>query len=109
MVDPGAAAIHGLAPDDIILERGQPGYPPLLAATADAPLRLFVRGTLQVLNVPATAIVGSHQASSEGRARAHRLAYLLAKRGFAVASGLTRGSTRRRISALSMLEERPSP
>jgi DNA processing protein len=101
MVDREAAAFHGLAPDDIVLERGQPGYPPLLAATADAPPYLFVRGAVQVLNLPAIAIVGSRQASREGRARAHRLAYLLAKRGFAVASGLARGiDTSAHIGAL---------
>jgi len=91
MVDREATAFCGLAPEDVILERGQPGYPPLLAATADAPPLLFVRGNVHVLNLPAIAIVGSREASSEGRARAHRLAYLLAKRGFAVASGLARG------------------
>ena len=91
MVDQESAAFSGLAPGDIILERGQPGYPPLLAATADAPPRLFVCGNAGLLHLPAIAIVGSRQASSEGRARAHRLAYLLAKRGFAVASGLASG------------------
>jgi len=91
MVDREAAAFRGLAPDDRILERGQPGYPRLLAATGDAPPLLFVRGNADVPNLPAIAIVGSRAASSEGRARAHRLAYLLAKRGFAVASGLARG------------------
>jgi DNA processing protein len=91
MVDREAAAFRGLAPEDVILERGQPGYPSLLAATADAPVLLFVRGNADVLNLPAIAIVGSREASSEGRARAHRLAYLLAKRGFAIASGLARG------------------
>ncbi len=100
MVDREAATIDGLPPDDVI-ERGQPGYPPLLAATADAPPRLFVRGNAQALNLPAIAIVGSRQASSEGRARAYRLAYLLAKRRFAVASGLARGvDTSAHIGAL---------
>ena len=91
MIDQESAAFSGLAPGDVILERGQPGYPPLLAATADAPPHLFVRGSVHVLGLPAIAVVGSRQASSEGRARAHRLAYLLAKRGFAIASGLARG------------------
>jgi DNA processing protein len=74
---------------------------PLLAATADAPPRLFVRGNADVLNVPAIAIVGSREASSEGRARAYRLAYFLTKRGFTIASGLARGiDTSAHIGAL---------
>ena len=102
MVAREAAALGGHAPDDVILELGQPGYPPLLATTADAPARLFVRGEVRVLNLPAIAIVGSREATSEGRARAHRLAFLLAKRGFAVASGLARGiDTAAHVGALN--------
>ncbi len=76
---------------DVILRRGKPGYPARLAATADAPPLLFVRGTVDVLELPAIAIVGAREASDAGRARARKLARLLAQRGIAIASGLARG------------------
>ncbi|HEX3462577.1 MAG TPA: DNA-processing protein DprA [Candidatus Elarobacter sp.] len=91
MIDREAATLRGLEPDDVILERGRPGYPARLAATADAPPLLFVRGNAYVLNLPAITVVGARDASDAGRARARKLAYLLAKHGFAIASGLARG------------------
>ncbi len=87
-----AVAMRALEPGDLILERGEPGYPArLAAASADAPPFLFVRQDVNVLDMPAVAIVGTREASEEGRARARKLAQLLAKRGIAVASGLARG------------------
>ena len=76
---------------DVILRRGKPGYPARLAATADAQQLLFVRGRVDVLELPAIAIVGAREASDAGRARARKLARLLAQCGIAVASGLARG------------------
>ncbi|MEA2719536.1 MAG: processing protein [Candidatus Eremiobacteraeota bacterium] len=76
---------------DVVLRRGDAGYPERLAATADAPPVLFVRGNVEVLELPAIAIVGARDASDAGRARARKLARLLAQRGIVVASGLARG------------------
>jgi DNA processing protein len=82
---------RALEPGDIVLRRGDAGYPARLGATADAPPVLFVRGNVEVLELPAIAIVGAREASDAGRARARKLARLLAERGIAVASGLARG------------------
>lgn len=80
-----------LRPGDVILERGQPGYPARLEQTKDAPRFLFVRQDVNVLDLPSISIVGTRKASDEGRSRARRLAHLLARRGIAVCSGLALG------------------
>jgi DNA processing protein len=59
-----------LEPGDVVLRRGDPGYPARLATTADAPPVLFVRGNVEVLELPAIALVGARKASDTGRARA---------------------------------------
>jgi DNA processing protein len=97
-----AVASDGLEPIDVVLRRGEPGYPARLAATSDAPTLLFVRGNRDVLDLPSIAIVGSRDASHEGCVRAFRLAKLLAQRGIAVTSGLARGiDTAAHLGALS--------
>lgn len=84
----GFEHLHG---DDLILELGMPGYPSRVALTEDAPTFLFVRQDANVLEMPSIAIVGTREASEEGRARARKLAQLLVKRGIAIASGLAKG------------------
>lgn len=83
-----------LAEGDHVLERGGAGYPPLLAATADAPEFLFVRGDPGLLVRPAVAVVGTRRPTAAGVARAKRLGYLLARHGIVVVSGLARGIDR---------------
>jgi DNA processing protein len=68
-----------------------PAYPAALAAIADPPLVLWVRGAMAALEQPAVAMVGSRAASPYGLAVAERLASELAGRGVAVVSGLARG------------------
>lgn len=69
-----------------------PTYPPLLAATPDAPLALFIQGDGAALLRPlAVAIVGSRRASGAGRAFARALANDLGRAGFVVVSGLAAG------------------
>jgi DNA processing protein len=80
-----------LAPRDLVVERGRPGYPKRLAETADAPPFLFVRQDENVLDLSSLSIVGTRDASDEGTERAKRLAHLLVRRGIAVCSGLARG------------------
>lgn len=70
---------------------GHPQYPPLLAAIADPPLVLWVRGDSTRLGAPAVAIVGSRAASHGSREIAGRLGADLAARGLVVVSGLARG------------------
>ncbi len=70
---------------------GEPGYPPLLALTEDAPPAIAVLGDPAVLAAPQVAIVGARNASAAGRRIAEELAAALAGSGIAVTSGLARG------------------
>jgi len=66
-------------------------YPAPLAATADAPPLIALRGNPSVLDRPMTAIVGSRNASALGLRFAERLAADLGEAGFTIVSGLARG------------------
>lgn len=70
---------------------GHQGYPPLLAAVVDAPLALWLKGSLECLALPTVALVGSRAASPYGLEAASRLAGDLASAGVVVVSGLARG------------------
>lgn len=72
-----------------LLARGEPGYPEILGAVADAPLVLYAQGRLD--DLPAVAVVGSRAPTSYGRRMARGLAADLARRKVAVVSGLARG------------------
>jgi DNA processing protein len=79
------------APDRHLLPLTSKHYPPLLAATADAPPALYVRGALEVLATPQLAIVGSRHPTASGRDTAFRFAAHLARCGLAITSGLAEG------------------
>jgi DNA processing protein len=68
-----------------------PGYPPLLALLEDAPPVLAVLGSPEALAQPAVAMVGSRNASANGRRFAELLAQQLAEAGLLVVSGMARG------------------
>ena len=68
-----------------------PRYPAALLTLSDAPPALWYRGTLEVLDGIAVAIVGSRAASATGLETAARLGADLASRGVIVVSGLARG------------------
>ena len=70
---------------------GEPDYPEALAAIADAPPVLWLRGQLPLLARPAVALVGARNASSLGRRMARKLAEGLGYHGLVVVSGLARG------------------
>lgn len=95
---------HGyerLEDGDLVLELGFAGYPRRLAETQDAPTFLFVRQGEDCLNTAGLAIVGTREASDDGKKRAFKLAYLLARRNLVVISGLARGiDTAAHIGAL---------
>lgn len=74
-----------------MLFAGAPGYPPLLATLPDAPPVLAVLGDATLASRRAVGIVGSRNASANGRRMAEILAADLATAGFAVVSGLARG------------------
>jgi len=84
---------------DILLSDGQTWvvtvldeeYPLNLRRVYNRPPFLFVRGTLSALDERSVAVVGSRQASAEGRQRARELATDLARAGVTVVSGLAAG------------------
>jgi DNA processing protein len=75
------------------LRPGEPGYPPLLAAIHDPPIRLWARGRaeLELLSRTSVAVVGARACSGYGRSVARSLARLLGGAGVVVVSGLARG------------------
>lgn len=70
---------------------GATTYPERLAALADPPLLLAVRGRPEALALPLVAIVGARQSTPYGDGAAKALARQLAGLGFAIVSGLARG------------------
>lgn len=70
---------------------GTADYPARLAALADAPSVLLVRGDPRVLSTGAVAIVGARAATRSARSQARRFARALAARGLTIVSGLARG------------------
>ena len=74
-----------------LLRLGAPGYPGQLAAIADPPAWLHLRGDPAVLAAPAIAIVGSRRPTPAGRATAFEFARQLAACGLVVTSGLAAG------------------
>ncbi|HEX4824603.1 MAG TPA: DNA-processing protein DprA [Candidatus Polarisedimenticolaceae bacterium] len=73
-----------------ILSRDDPDYPPLLAELPDAPLVLYVRGSLPAARVR-VAMVGSRRSTFYGKFAAGRLAAGLAAVGVEIVSGGARG------------------
>jgi DNA processing protein len=68
-----------------------PGYPSLLRQVSVPPPLLYYRGSLERINNPAVAIVGSRRATFYGSEVAGRLAGELALAGVAVISGMALG------------------
>ncbi len=74
-----------------MIARREPEYPPLLAEIADPPPLIGVRGDARLLARPTVAMVGSRNASLNGRRLARQLAEDLGALSIVVASGLARG------------------
>lgn len=66
-------------------------YPEMLKNTPGRPLVLYVKGSLEALNKPSIAIIGTRRASEYGLSQASRFGYDLAKDGWSVVSGLALG------------------
>jgi len=77
--------------DHGVLCISDPGYPELLAETAEAPPLLYYRGDISSTAGPAMCIVGSRRSSRRGLVVARELAWELSRRGFTVVSGMARG------------------
>ncbi|MFC0169029.1 DNA-processing protein DprA [Pseudoduganella danionis] len=74
-----------------LLAYGAPGYPPLLARLPAPPLLLYVQGRRALLARTALAIVGSRNASQQGKLTAQRMAHALSDAGLTIVSGLALG------------------
>ena len=66
-------------------------YPPRLAAIPDPPPVIYVRGSVDLLQETAIAVVGTREASTSGLRAAHTIAEFLVRRGIVVVSGLALG------------------
>ena len=87
-----AAALCWLEqPGQHLLMWDQPAYPALLAELAAAPPLLFVAGSVDILEQPQLAVVGSRRASRPGLDTARSFARALAGGGFSITSGLALG------------------
>lgn len=74
-----------------LLNWTEPEYPQTLLQIYDPPVLLYVRGDLQVLNLPSLGIVGTRRPTLYGTQMAQRLGRELAARGLVIVSGLARG------------------
>jgi len=81
---------------------GEPAYPPVLAAIADPPPVLSLRGRAGLLARDSVAIVGARNASAGGLHLAERLAADLGAAKLVVVSGMARGiDARAHVGALA--------
>ncbi|MBI5890522.1 MAG: DNA-protecting protein DprA [Nitrosomonadales bacterium] len=78
-------------PQNRILTVADDEYPQALLNTADPPLLLYVKGRLDLLNVPALAVVGSRNATTQGMRNAEAFARSVSEAGLCVVSGMAQG------------------
>lgn len=79
------------APDNHLICISDKSYPPLLKQTYDPPPLLFVKGNPNHLLVPALAIVGSRNVSTQGQLLTQHLATDISQQGLAITSGMALG------------------
>jgi DNA processing protein len=70
---------------------GTPDYPRLLTELTDAPVGLFVRGSVEALSTAQLAVVGSRNPTPTGREIAREIAKQLSRCGLTITSGLAVG------------------
>lgn len=78
-------------PGNRVITLADAEYPAALLHIADPPVLLHVKGRHELLAAPALAIVGSRNASAQGRANAQAFAHALSEAGIAIVSGLALG------------------
>ena len=93
-LDPEAEVRRAAALQVEIITQADEAYPSSLRPLYNAPLALYVRGSLSAADARAVAVVGARAASTYGLNAADRLAYQMAQRGITVVSGLARGIDR---------------
>ncbi len=79
------------SPDAHFIPCTDPRYPPLLNDLPGAPAWLYVKGDPGVLHTPLFAIVGSRNATPQGRRDAAAFAQALSEAGLTIVSGLAEG------------------
>ncbi|UCE31092.1 MAG: DNA-processing protein DprA [Burkholderiales bacterium] len=78
-------------PGHAILTLADPRYPSILLRTPDPPPLLYVDGDAALLGRPMLAVVGSRNATAQGRDTARAFSRALAEAGFTIVSGLALG------------------
>lgn len=78
-------------PDNHLITLADSHYPQALLQIADPPPLIYAKGQLDILGMPAIAIVGSRNASAQGEKNAEDFAYALSQRGLCVVSGMALG------------------
>lgn len=86
-----AALAWAMEPGNHILTLADAAYPQALLQTADPPCLLYAKGRVELLNVPAIAMVGARSATPQGEANAEAFAAAFADAGLCVVSGLALG------------------
>jgi len=100
-----AAAISGGIADDLlapalnwleedynhIVTLGDSDYPQALLNIADPPLLLYIKGRRDLLNATALAIVGSRNATPQGKSNAEEFSKSLSDAGLCIISGMAHG------------------
>jgi DNA processing protein len=66
-------------------------YPAALQHIPDPPLLLYIKGRRELLSAPMIAVVGSRNASTQGKANAEGFAEALSRAGLCVVSGMALG------------------
>lgn len=74
-----------------LLSLDDPNYPTLLRMLPDAPMLLYVRGTLTAADERALSIVGTRKATVYGRDAAYQFAKQLAAQDVTIVSGMAHG------------------
>jgi len=70
---------------------GERGYPPSLAQVDAPPPLIYVKGRIELAEMPIVAIVGARNGSAVGQKFTRQIASALGLEGFVIASGLARG------------------
>jgi len=78
-------------PGQYLVALDDPAYPRALSHIPDPPLLLYIKGRIDLLARPALAIVGSRNATGQGKANALAFATALSGAGVCVVSGLALG------------------
>ena len=74
-----------------LLALSDDSYPILLKELADAPLVLYVKGSLLTVDQNALSVVGTRSATHYGYEAAYKLSYALAQQNVSIISGLAHG------------------